>query len=201
MVKGGSAATRAQLIDATLALVAERGFAGVSVGDIEAAAGLAPRSGALYHYFDSKLAALEAAVDAHVRAVAAVGDEVGEGPAEPDVADIGRWLLDELDRERTLTHVVEREGERLPELRERMRDGVSERGYRMAASFVREWVEGDPAADHEALAVLVVGALVNVRRSTWTFGAPPLDVDDDRIVATLTWLVDAVRAAGSRQGA
>lgn len=110
MVKPSSNQTRDRLIDATLELVAERGFAGVSVGDIEAGAGLAPRSGALYKYFDSKLAVLEAGLERHLASIADVEIDLSASPlTEPasEIEAIIRWLLAELDRERTITHVIE----------------------------------------------------------------------------------------------
>lgn len=178
--------TRDRLIDATVELVAERGYEGTSVGDIESRAGLAPRSGALYKYFDSKLAVLEAGLQRHLASVAATAIDLVDAPLVDLAAEVelfGRWLLAELDRERMITQVIEREGSRLPELRDRMRSDVSDRGYRAASTFVRRWSgHGDPALDHEALAVLLVGALVNVRRSTWTFGAEPLGLDDERVI-------------------
>lgn len=39
--------------------------------------------------------------------------------------------------------------------------------------------------DPEATAVLILGALVALRRTAWTFGSPPLDIDDDR--ALMAW--------------
>jgi AcrR family transcriptional regulator len=197
MVKPRPPHTRERLIDATLALVAERGFDGVSVGDIEAGAGLAPRSGALYKYFDSKLAVLEAGLERHLASIADVELDLSDTPlTDPraEVETLVRWLLVELDRERTITHVIEREGDRLPYLRDRMREGVSERGYRIAASFVERWAATGivEPRDHDALAVLLVGGLVNLRRSTWTFGAPPLGLDDDRFVDTFVALSTAL---------
>lgn len=186
MVKTGSAETRQRLVDVTLDLVAARGFDGVSVGDIESAAGLAPRSGALYKYFDSKLAVLEAGLEQHLDSIAGIEfdlDATEPSDLRSEIEFVARWLLAELDRERTITHVVEREGDRLPELRDRMRAGVSDRGYRVAAAFIDRWLgPTGSSADREALAVLVVGSLVNVRRSTWTFGRPPLAVDDEQVV-------------------
>lgn len=179
--------TRDRLIDATLDLVAERGYDGTSVGDIESRAGLAPRSGALYKYFASKLAVLEAGLERHLQSVEATAIDLVETPLEDAAAEVelfGRWLLTEMDRERTITHVIEREGSRLPDLRDRMRAGVSDRGYQAAAAFVRRWsANTGPVGDPEAMAVLLVGALVNVRRSTWTFGAEPLGLDDERIIS------------------
>ncbi len=178
-------------------LVAERGFDGVSVGDIEADAGLAPRSGALYKYFDSKLAVLEAGLERHLATIADVEVDLADVPlADPrsEIDGVVRWLLAELDTERTITHVIEREGDRLPGLRDRMRDGVSDRGYRIAASFIERWAgtNSTQPIDNEALAVLLIGGLINLRRSTWTFGAPPLDLDDDRFVDTFLALCVAL---------
>lgn len=205
MVKPRHVDTRQRLIDATLELVAERGFDGVGVGDIEAGAGLAPRSGALYKYFDSKLAVLEAGLEQHL---AAIGDVeahaavVPEGPVQegvPEVEALTRWLLVELDRECTITHVIEREGDRLPELRDRMREGVSDRGYRIATAFIKRWARTATVEplDHEALAVILIGAIINLRRSTWTFGAAPLGIDDERFVATFTALSSALLGLGA----
>lgn len=198
--EGRSAATKERLIDATLALVAARGFDGVSVGDIEAGAGLAPRSGALYKYFDSKLAVLEAGLERHLASIADLELDLEAAPLEDvgEVEAVVRWLLDELDHERTITHVIEREGDRLPELRDRMRAGISDRGYRMTAAFVERWTSSRGLApdDTEALAVLLIGGIINLRRSTWTFGAPPLGIDDDRIIAVFVALSESLLRRG-----
>ena len=205
MVKAGtSAPTRERLIDATLRLVAERGFDGVSVGDIEAGAGLAPRSGALYKYFDSKLAVLEAGLERHLDAVTEVEIDLADVPLTdpaPVIEAVARWLLAELDGERTITHVIEREGDRLPDLRDRMRAGVSDRGYRLASSFIDRLASSisDEALDAEALAVLLVGGLINLRRSAWTFDAPPLGIDDDRFVAAFVSLSMAFIELGTHR--
>ena len=157
--------------------MAERGFDGVGVGDIEAGAGLAPRSGALYKYFDSKLAVLEAGLEQHLSAIGDVEADVAGAPVTEVAAEVeavARWLLAELDRERTITHVIEREGDRLPELRDRMRQRVSDRGYgsrrpyraMAGTSPTRRWIRG-PRRDPDR-------PIVNLRRSTWTFAAAPL---------------------------
>lgn len=197
IIKDQSTSTRDRLIDSTLDLVAARGFDGVSVGDIEAGAGLAPRSGALYKYFDSKLAVLEAGLERYLQAIAGMEVDVAAIAGVDAVAEteaIVRALLDELDRERTITHVIEREGARLPELRDRMREGIADRGYRIAAAFIERLAPTlrGQAVDSDALAVLLAGSLINLRRSTWTFGAPPLGLDDDRIIASYLALTRAL---------
>ena len=51
--------TRDRIKEAALALFAERGYAGTSIGAIESAAGLAPRAGAFYRHFPGKEALFE----------------------------------------------------------------------------------------------------------------------------------------------
>lgn len=193
----GEPGTRERLIEAALHLIAERGYDGTSVGDIEAEAGLAPRSGALYKYFDSKLSLLEAALERHLASVERAEIDLTAMPLQdPKTAAelLGRWLLDEMDRERAITHVIEREGARIPDLRDRMRAGISDRGYRAASAVLARWSHHAPVEtdDHDARAVLLVGSLVNFRRSSWTFGAPPLELDDERIVSAFAAMVVAV---------
>lgn len=40
--------------------------------------------------------------------------------------------------------------------------------------------------------MLIIGTLINFRRSTWTLGVPPLGLDDDRIIAAFVAVVNAV---------
>ncbi len=56
-------ATRDRIVSAAMKLFAAEGYAQTSVGAIEQRAGLAPRSGALYQYFDGKEDVLRKAVD------------------------------------------------------------------------------------------------------------------------------------------
>jgi AcrR family transcriptional regulator len=54
-----SSTTRDRIKQAALELFREHGFAKTSIGAIESAAGLVPRAGAFYRYFESKRALLE----------------------------------------------------------------------------------------------------------------------------------------------
>jgi AcrR family transcriptional regulator len=188
-------------------LFAERGFDAVTVGDIEEAVGLAPRRGAMYRHFKSKSALLEAAVEAHLSSVASARDELGRtSEAGAGAArDLGSWILQEMDRQHDITRVLERDGSRMPALRERFRTEVSDAGYAGMAEILTRWVLGpgprastdDRLARQEArgMAVLLLGSLVNVRRSTWTLGAAPLAVDEDALLdAWATLCAAAVRS-------
>jgi AcrR family transcriptional regulator len=79
---------RAALVEAAARLFAEQGFEATSVAEIQAAAGLAPGSGALYKHFASKQALLDA-----VRAERpAPGLGEGEEPGRA-LERLGRHLL------------------------------------------------------------------------------------------------------------
>ena len=175
----------ARLVDAALRLFASQGFAATTVGDIEQAAGFAPRSGALYKYFASKRSLLDAGLERHLAAVGDVGDEIllrPLGDIRSEITMLARWLLAELDRERHITHLLEREGDRLAELRDRAREGISERGYRIGSALVGRWMPDTGQVERDSFAVVAIGALINFRRSTWTFGAAPRDLTDDEFV-------------------
>jgi AcrR family transcriptional regulator len=190
---------RARLLDAGLRLFAEKGFRETTVGEIEASVGLAPRRGALYKHFPSKQALLEAAVQRHLDAVdaaAQVLDDVPAGDVRTEAHVLATWLLRELDAERNVIRTLEQDGDRLPTLRDRMREQVSDAGYRATAELLRRWwratvgagddgtldVDAGHGVDLDALAVLVLGPLINLRRSTWTFARAPLGLDDGRVV-------------------
>src|SRR5690348_7783062 len=57
----GRQPTKQRLLEAGVRLFAANGFRETTVGEIEAAAGLEPRRGALYRHFESKEALLDAA--------------------------------------------------------------------------------------------------------------------------------------------
>lgn len=64
-----------------------------------------------------------------------------------------------------------------------MREGLSDAGYRLASGYLQQ--RGlDQRWDSDALAVILLGSLVNLRRSTWTFAKPPNGLDDERVPAT-----------------
>lgn len=180
--------TRDKLLAHGLRLFAERGFDAVSVGEIEQAAGLVPRRGAMYRHFASKDALLEAAVRDYLASVAGVGSEF-TAPLAGDVhaaaLTLAHRVLGELDRQHDITRVLEQDGDRLPELRETFRRELSERAYATMAEVVFTWTRSTgcavPSTDLSALAVHLLGGLINARRSTWTFGRPPADLDDERI--------------------
>ena len=178
-------ASHARLVDAGIELFSRQGFDATTVGEIEVAAGFAPRSGALYQYFDSKRALLDAGLERHLASVDDVGEQLELRPLDDvreEITLLARWLLDELDRERQITHLLEREGDRLIHLRKRAREGISERGYRIGSALIERWLPNTTPIERDVFAVAAIGALINFRRSTWTFGAPPRDLTDEDFI-------------------
>ena len=96
---------------------------------------------------------------------------------------VGRWYLREIDAQRGLTLIMEHDGVRFPELARAVRD-VSSALYAAAADVIR--FLAPPGVDAEAHAVVLVGSLVALRRGVWTFGAPALDVDEERALQAWT---------------
>ena len=165
----------------------------------------------MYRHFKSKSALLEPAVEEHLSSVASAREgfglagEFGTGEAR----DLGAWILQEMDRQQNITRVLERDGSRLPSLRERFRTEVSDAGYAGMAEILERWLlspDGQPGhsrkgrrpAESRALAVHLLGSLVNVRRSAWTLGAPPLAIDEDALLDAWTSLCDAVLRSATR---
>lgn len=187
--------TKQRLLEEGVRLFSEKGFRETTVGEVEAAAGLEPRRGALYRHFPSKEALLEAALEEHLRVVADAGiavDDLPVGDVRTEALVMGRWLLAELDRERAIVRILEQEGDRLPELRDSFRRSLVDAGYTAAADLARRWLgRAADALDIEVLAVILLGALVNYRRSTWTFGASPFGVDDERFLSSWADLCSA----------
>ena len=184
---------RESLLQAGVELIGERGFADVTVGDIEAAAGFVRRGGTLYKHFASKHDLLMQAMQHHVDTLDR--QDGLEGFTElPDLRSelmvLAKWVLTRLSREETISKVIEKEGHRFPELVAQMRDGISETGYAMTSAYlIDRGLASD--ADAAALSVLLLGGLVNLRRSAWTFGDAPAGVSDERAIAA--WAEIALR--------
>ena len=180
--------TRERLLDAAMRLFAERGYRGTTVGDIEAAAGLAPRSGALYQHFGGKEEALRAAVERHV-------DELGRmqgatemlplGDLRAELMLIGRWNLADLARRQPLYRFIVQEGDRFPDLRERVGAALVETPLRRVADWMRSLAaeHGVDEPDIEALVVVLVQSMSSYRWLETVYGRPPAGVDEERFLA------------------
>ena len=132
--------TRERIVTEAIRLFAERGYRGTTVGEIEAAAGLVPRSGGLYKHFRSKEEVLEAATERHVREIESVRSSLELlplGDLRAELTLLTRFGLQMLDQERDLRRIVITEGDRFPHLKRRFRKRVADRAYEEVTAFVR----------------------------------------------------------------
>jgi AcrR family transcriptional regulator len=193
------AATRDRLMSAAIVLFAEHGFDGASVGQIERAAGLAPRSGALYQHFrGGKEGLLHAAIERELAAVdelASVMDMLPLADLRSELTLLARWNLTSLERRSALAQLLNRDGARLPEeLRDKLYDRLVERPYTRIVTWLEtRLAPADPPPDLYAFALILIEPMSSYRFMRRTFGRTPGGVDDERFVAA--WVETALAVA------
>jgi hypothetical protein len=89
--------------------------------------------------------------------------------------------LSRLDNQEAISRIMEKESHRFQHLIDAMREGLSDADYRLAAVWLAERISGSHR-DYDALAVILLGSLINLRRSAWTFGKPPIGIDYGRFL-------------------
>lgn len=193
--------TKSRLVTAAMRLFAEHGYGGTTVGQIEAEAGLAPRSGALYQYFKGKRDLLDAAVERHVAdldEMQAAIDLLPLGDLRAELTLMARWNLRDLSNRRDLYRFLRKEGDRFPEIVETVYEHIGRRPLRRTADFLRERYReaGVDEPDTEALVAVMVQSMAAYRAHEDTFGEPPLGVSEERFVAT--WVDICLAYAASR---
>jgi AcrR family transcriptional regulator len=174
-------------VSEAIRLFAERGFRGTTVGEIEQAAGLVPRSGGLYKHFPSKEAVLEEATAQRVRDIEAVRsslDLLPLGDLRAELTLIGRWALSELGAEQPLMKIVMKDGDRFPELVELVRERIVKRGEQIATEVIERILteEGIAIENPRPLAAVALGSLVAYRIEHTMFGVAPMDVAEDEFI-------------------
>jgi AcrR family transcriptional regulator len=182
--------TRERIVEEAMRLFADRGIRGTSVADIEAAAGLSPGSGGLYHHFSSKDALLAEGVARQLSRLDALRDIravfTGVGDAHSQLVVIARYYLAELDSQADLLRLVVAEARRRPDLLRVAVDRLVALTYEDFASWLREAAGRRrlPAGRARAAAVVGLGSLLATRLTRDLLGGNPLGVADDSLVAT-----------------
>ena len=107
-----SVPTRERLVTEATRLFSTQGFEATSVSQIEAAAGLAAGSGALYHHFKSKDALLEAVIGRQLDRRNAMRDIcaifAGLGDLHAELTTLGRYLHTVINQETQLLQTAAR---------------------------------------------------------------------------------------------
>jgi AcrR family transcriptional regulator len=174
--------TRERIVTEAMRLFAAQGFRGTTVGEIEEAAGLAPRAGGLYKHFRSKEEVLEAGIERHVSEIELIEpalELLPLGDPRAELMLIGQWTFEELGSEMPLMKVVQKDGDRFPELVAKVRERIIARGHRQGVATVGR-LFGDALDEHQvpALASVALGALVGYRIEETMFGPRPVSEED-----------------------
>jgi len=195
LITARPAPTRERILDAAVELFGRQGFRATSVGEIEEAAGLVPRRGALYKHFASKEALLEAAVERRGRAVDELEELIGTPVGDPrdEVHVLGRIAFREIGRDQAVLRIVMREGDNFPELRDRFHERIVRRGHEQAEARLLLLAERAGASDVDvhALAAILLASVINYRVLDTLFGRPPGDLPEDRYIEA--WADSALR--------
>jgi AcrR family transcriptional regulator len=182
-----STSTRDRLVDEAMRLFGQQGYRATSVAQIEAAAGLSPGAGGLYHHFRSKEELLAAGIDRHVDRLRALRDirhlfqSLGDLRSELTVG--ARYTLELIDEEAQLLRIV------VSELRDRPTRLTEAFGEILRASyeeFASSISARIPSAGEEqvaALAAVALNSLFAVRMTHHLLDADPQQVDDEAFVA------------------
>ena len=194
--------TGERIVTEAIRLFAQNGFTATTVGDIEEAAGLAPRAGGLYRHFRSKEEVLSAAIDRHVREMERIRarmDVLPLGNARAELTLAARWALSELRAEQLVMKVVQKDGDRFPELVSEVHERIIAPGHAQAAHlFERVFAEaGITDRSPRSLAAVALGSLVGYVIEQTMFGVEPGGIPDDEFTAAWvdTWET-FIRGAG-----
>jgi hypothetical protein len=101
------------------------------------------------------------------------------GDPRAELILIGRWALSELASEMPLMKVVQKDGDRFPQLAERVNARIIARGHGQAVTVVERLVGGALGEREVAsLASVALGALVGYRIEEAMFGPRPVGEDE-----------------------
>lgn len=194
--------TRDRILNEALRLFAEQGYAGTSIASIEKAAGLSPRSGALYTHFGSKQEVMAAAVQRAIQTAEAsftLAPMLSLGNLEAELTLVARGSLVLMTTWRDLIRVMAKEGDRFPEVMTGARDSL----FNRSRQFLAKWLEDKaPQADSldrdfEAITAIWLGAIENYWIATSIHDDQPLGIDEDRFVRQ--WVHTLMTAIGARE--
>lgn len=185
--------TRERLVTEAMRLFSAKGFEATSVSQIEAAAGLAAGSGALYRHFKSKDALLDAGIDRQLDRRHAMRDIralfAGLGDLHAELTVLGRYLLSVIDDEIQLLQIAARtpagQSTRLDTAYAALIDGLNAE----LADWITTWAPALAKDDRAVLAALGINAILATRFTTSLFRQSDTRVSDDRYLTEWTALL------------
>lgn len=198
-----SNSTRDRIIDEAMRLFGERGFKGASVAQIEAAAGLSPGAGGLYHHFGSKEELLAAGIERHLARLDALRDIrrliAGVGDLRAELTITARYFLAELDNQAELLRILVSENRSRGHL---LTDAVDQLIATTFQSFA-DWLQqaaGEALSPARArtVATLALGSLLSSRLLRSVIGVEVCSPPDDELVDAWVEMVTSLIEDGHR---
>jgi AcrR family transcriptional regulator len=187
--------TRERIVDEAMRLFSEHGYTATSIAKIEAAAGLTPGAGGLYHHFESKEAVLAAGIErqlARLGALREIRNVLGSlGDLRAELTLTARYVLAELDSESELLRILASDARNRPQLLTAAVEQLVSSTFTGFAAWIGERSER-PLTDDEARAIAAfgLGSLLSSRLLRDVLGIPA-QVDDQALVDTWTRMMAA----------
>jgi AcrR family transcriptional regulator len=180
--------TRERIVDEAMRLFSRHGYAATSIAKIEAAAGLTPGAGGLYHHFESKEAVLAAGIERHLARLGAlreIRNVLGSlGDLKAELTLTARYVLAELDSESELLRILASDVRNRPQLLTSAVEQLVSSTFIGFATWVGERSERAlPDDEAKAIAAFGLGSLLCTRLLRDVLSIPA-QVDDDSLVAT-----------------
>ena len=183
-----SSTTRERIVDEAMRLFSENGYSGTSIAKIEAAAGLTPGAGGIYHHFKSKEALLAAGIERQLARLDALRDirrVLGPlGDIKAELTLTARYILAELDSESELLRILASEARNRPRLLSTAAEQLVSSTFTGFAAWIGERAEAS-LTDEQATAIAAVGlgSLLSSRLLVDVLGIPA-QVDDVALIDT-----------------
>jgi AcrR family transcriptional regulator len=193
-----SSTTRERIVDEAMHLFSQHGYAATSIAKIEAAAGLTPGAGGIYHHFASKEALLAAGIERRLGRLSALREIRGVlgslGDLEAELTLTARYVLAELDSESELLRILASDVRSRPQLLTAAVEELVSSTFTGFASWIGERAERSiPAEEASAIATFGLGSLLSSRLLRDVLGIPP-QVDDKALVDTWVKMMSAALA-------
>jgi AcrR family transcriptional regulator len=190
--------TRERIVDEAMRLFSEHGYSATSIAKIEAAAGLTPGAGGIYHHFASKEAVLAAGIERQLSRLGAlreIRDVLGSlGDLKAELTLTARYVLAELDSESELLRILASDARNRPKLLTAAVEELISSTFAGFATWIGESAERPMAAEEAtAIAVFGLGSLLSTRLLRDVLGIPT-QVDDETLVDT--WVQMMATALG-----
>jgi AcrR family transcriptional regulator len=183
-----STTTSERIVDEAMRLFSEHGYSGTSIAKIEAAAGLTPGAGGIYHHFKSKEALLAAGIERQLTRLESLRDirrVLGNlGDLRAELTLTARYVLAELDAESELLRILASEARNRPQLLTAAVEQLVSSTFTGFATWISEHAERSITGDQAtALAVFGLGSLLSSRLLRDVLGIPA-QVDDQTLIDT-----------------